>query len=94
MRFSWRTSSCTSARIQSVGYHWAGGLANAGAGGNGGNGGALGAAGSNGTNGGGTSSASRTPGQGGDGGAAGVAIKNDGATWTNSGGGTYNGAYT
>ena len=70
------------------------GTANAGAGGNGGDGGALGAAGSNGTQGGYTSSASRTPGQGGDGGAAGAAIKNDGATWTNSGGGTYNGAYT
>ena len=32
--------------------------------------------------------------RGGDGGAAGAAIKNDGATWTNSGGGTYNGAFT
>ncbi len=70
------------------------GTANSGAGGNGGDGGALGAAGSNGSQGGYTSSASRSPGQGGSGGAAGAAIKNDGATWTNSGGGTYNGAYT
>ena len=71
-----------------------GNTSNSGNGGNGGDGGALGTAGSNGGTGGYTSSAPRTPGAGGSGGAAGVAIKNDGATWTNSGGGTYNGAYT